>query len=1431
MKINVLDLIDFEKVNTLLEGFNQSTGFVTAILDLDGNVISKSGWRQICTEFHRVNPETSSRCSISDTVLARKLQKGEKYYFYKCLNGLVDVAVPILIKGEHVANLFSGQFFFEQPDRNFFKEQARKYGFDETEYLKALEDVPIVAKEKVIAAMEFLLNMTQMISEITFQKLEQMKLNEAIGKSEERVRLALDNLLEGCQIIGHDWRYLYLNRTAEIHNRRPNNELLGQRYMDMWPGIEENEIFKIIRQTLEERVSNHIENEFQFPDGSLGWFDLSIRPIPEGVFILSIDISERKKAEYAMSQSEEKYRLISDHSDDWIYWVSPDGNMRYISPAVERVTGYSPFDFINDPELNSKIVYPDDREKVNQHTHSVQHDGTVDNLEYRIVTPKGEIRWISHSCSPIYNPDGEYMGRRGTNRNITERKLAVEQLHESELKFRKIYEDGPFGMALVGSDFKFLIANARFCNMIGYEEHELQHLTFKNITHPEDILLDLPNIHKLIRKEISVYKAEKRYLRKDGSTIWGSLTVSSNFDDNGQFLYNVAILEDITPRKYAETEIKRLDERISTATLASQLGIWDWDIKHDILDWDDQMYKLYGTTPEEYPRAYEAWLNGIHPDDREYSNLISQQAINGQNVYDTQFRVIWPDGSIHWIKASGQVFFDERQAPIRMVGVNFDITEQKRAEEELKISEERYRNIFESAVIGIYRTTPEGQILMANSTLIKLLKFDSFEDLATRNLANEGFENKELRNNFRERIEKDGVISLESVWTTKDGSPVTVNENAKAFYDSNGNVLYYEGTIEDITERKNMEKTLRESEAKFRNAFLTNPDSITINRLDDGRYQSVNSGFTQIFGYADHEVLGKTSLEINMWHNPEDRKQFVGQLKEKGIVENFEAKLCTKDGKEKDTLVSAAVIELNGSTCILSTTKDITALKYTEEALRYNEALLREVGRIAKVGGWELDLSTNHLSWTEEVALIHDLDPKTQASLELSINYYSEKSKAIIQSAIKDVISKSKSYDIEIEIVTIKGNHKWIRTIGHPVIENGNVIKIRGSIQDISELKQGEEALRESEQKFRVLMENIPLPVTYVSKDGEIIFRNERFLQVIGYTDIEVPTVNEWWLKAYPEEAYREWVIPNWESSVKKAAETNLDIEPEEYRITCKDGIERTIIVSGIIIENNVLVTFIDITDRKKAEEEVRKLNETLEQRVEERTAQLKEANQELEAFSYSVSHDLRAPLRHINGFVDLLTENYTEALPEKGKHYLEVIVSASRHMGSLIDDLLQFSRTGRQEMIQTNLDLNVVVQEVFNLMEQEIKDRNIEWHIAELPKVKGDHSLLRMVLYNLLSNAVKFTKSIEIAQIQIGFLDTGIEYTMFIRDNGAGFDMRYAHKLFGVFQRLHTTKEFEGTGIGLANVRRIILRHGGRVWAESQINEGAAFYFTLPKN
>ncbi|MBN1950261.1 MAG: PAS domain S-box protein [Bacteroidales bacterium] len=591
MKTDMLDLIDFAHVDSLLEGFNRSTGFVTAILDLNGKVLSKSGWRQVCTDFHRINPETSKKCTISDTELAGKLAQGEKYHFYKCLNGLVDVAVPIVINGEHIANLFSGQFFFEEPDHKFFMEQAGKYGFNEKKYLDALKKVPVVSKEKVLNAMDFLLNMTQLISEITFQKLELLKVNEALKKSEERSRSTLDSMLEGCQLIGFDWKYIYLNRTAEIHNRRPNNELLGNRYMDMWPGIEQTEVFKTIKQTLETRVNNHLENEFEFQDGSHAWFDLSIQPVPEGVFILSIDITERKKAEQAQLESEEKYRLISDNSDDWIYWLKPDGHLHYVSPACERVTGYSPGEFTEHPELHHQIVFDADKEKVRQHSRFKISEINPHELEYRIITKGGELRWISHSCSPVFGNNGEYLGRRGTNRNITELKHREEQLFESEFRFGKLYENGPFGMVMADKEFRFLNANPEFCAIMGYSEAELQQFTFMDVTHPDDLPKDMLNVSKLINKEISVYKTEKRYIKKDGQIIWGSLTVTTTYDSEGRFLYNLGIIEDVTERKKTEEEIKKLNAELEmkveqrTAQLEAsnkELETFTYSVSHDL---------------------------------------------------------------------------------------------------------------------------------------------------------------------------------------------------------------------------------------------------------------------------------------------------------------------------------------------------------------------------------------------------------------------------------------------------------------------------------------------------------------------------------------------------------------------------------------------------------------------------------------------------------------------------------------------------------------------------------------------------------------------------------------------------------------------------------------------------------------------------------
>ena len=331
--------------------------------------------------------------------------------------------------------------------------------------------------------------------------------------------------------------------------------------------------------------------------------------------------------------------------------------------------------------------------------------------------------------------------------------------------------------------------------------------------------------------------------------------------------------------------------------------------------------------------------------------------------------------------------------------------------------------------------------------------------------------------------------------------------------------------------------------------------------------------------------------------------------------------------------------------------------------------------------------------------------------------------------------------------------------------------------------------------------------------DGYFKDLNQAWEKTLGYTKAE--------LLAKP---YIEFIHPDDRAATLAEADKvsgGNTVISFENRYRCKDGSYRWFLWSATpVIEDQLAYGAArDVTERKRADEEIKKAN-----------AQLEAANEELEAFSYSVSHDLRAPLRHIDGFADLLGKHASGDIDEKGHRYLRTISESAKQMGRLIDDLLVFSRMGRTEMHGTTVNLEQLVKEVVSDFRPDTEGRKIAWTIGALPEVYGDLSLLRQVMANLIGNAVKYTSLREEAKIEIGSRNGASDETVvFVRDNGAGFDMQYAHKLFGVFQRLHSANEFEGTGIGLANVQRIITRHRGRTWAEGKVDEGATFNFSLP--
>lgn len=329
MKSRILNFVDFERANALLEGFNKATGFVTAILDLDGNILSKSGWRQICTDFHRKHPETAINCSVSDTVLANKTTECEKYHFYQCVNGLIDVGVPIIIKGEHIANLFSGQFFFKEPDIGFFKRQAKRYGFDETVYLEALLQVPVVSQEKVEIAMGFLHDITQLIIEMTADKIDQIDLNEALSKSEAALRESQGQLQQNMKELIESQRIAHLGTwtldlsTAQVGWSEELHRMYG---FDTKSPPPYSEYIKLFTPEGQEKLAFALENtktagqpyelelETVSRDGGSGWMWMRGEAIKdEGGNIVSLrgvaqDITERKKTEYKLA-----YLSFHDH--------------------------------------------------------------------------------------------------------------------------------------------------------------------------------------------------------------------------------------------------------------------------------------------------------------------------------------------------------------------------------------------------------------------------------------------------------------------------------------------------------------------------------------------------------------------------------------------------------------------------------------------------------------------------------------------------------------------------------------------------------------------------------------------------------------------------------------------------------------------------------------------------------------------------------------------------------------------------------------------------------------------------------------------------------------------------------------------------------------------------------------------------------------
>ena len=1101
---------------------------------------------------------------------------------------------------------------------------------------------------------------------------------------------------------------------------------------------------------------------------------------------------------FTLQSADQPYRVLAERMSEGAASMTADGTILFCNQRLSEMVGRAPEALVG---VSATMLAPPGSEG--------------DFQEFLASGLKGEIRremQFQRSDStviPVLASLTTIPGEQGPGLCLIAMDFSEHRQTEARIRLQASQyaallattSDGYWRFDRLG---KLLDVNDVYCQMSGYSRIELLQLSIADIVVGEEPAEVLQHTERVASTGFDRFGSKHR--KKNGE-IFDVEISASYFKATDEF---ILFVRDTTARKLAEDKVRQTAALLDLAHDAVIVGGLD----NRILFWSRGASDTYGFSADEaLGRIAHELLHTCFPASLEAITTSIQQS----REWEGELRHTRKDGRAIVVSSRWSLLRDEQGQPVAIMEINRDVTDQKQANEAVRKASHYTRSLIEASLDPLVTISREGKITDVNEATEKVTGV-SRQQLIETDFCDYFTEPKKARAGYEKVFAQGAVHDYPLAIRSASGTVTDVLYNASVFCNDAGEVEGVFAAARDVTEHKRAEQKLREQAALLDLAH----DAILLRGMD-GRILFWSRGAVDLYGWSAEEILDKVAHTLLRTEFPISLEALQTSIQTTREWEGELKHIC-RDGSAIVVASRWSLLrdEQGEPVAIMEINRDITDRKQAEEALRKASHYTRSL----------IEASLDPLVTISREGKITDVNEATEKVTGVPrqrligtdfSDYFTEPEKA--REGYQKVFAQGAVHDYPLAIRSASGVVTDV-LYNASVFSNdaGEVEGVFAAARDVTERKRAELALKKASLYTRSLIEASLDPLVTISREGKITDVNEATENITGVSRqrlIGTDFSNYFTQLEMARAGYRQ---------------VFADGSVTDYPLVLRhiSGKVTDVLYNASVFKNEsgevegVFAAARDVTRRKRAEEEVRKLNEELEQRVAARTEELRVVNKELEAFNYAVAHDLRAPLRHIHGFTEMLVDEARPVLTDSCKHQLDTILDSVQHMSQLLEDLLKLSRLGRQELCKQVCSANGLMAEVINGLEPESKGREVEWRITNLPQVECDPALFKQVLVNLLSNALKFTRTRHPAIIEIGETIIDGEAAIYIRDNGVGFSMKYADKLFGLFQRLHRQQDFEGTGVGLAIVQRIMHRHGGRVWAEAELDKGATFYLSL---